>query len=181
MKKKSKEEAMSDEKNSNGGNNCEGGCCESCIFCNIVAGKSPAHKIWEDEDHLAFLSIYPNTLGASVVIPKKHYQSYAFQIPDDVLSNLTRAAAKVGRLLDAAFEDVARTALIYEGFGINHVHAKLFPLHHTNQKEWSPIHTDYNKYFERYEGFVSSHEYHGPNPDLAALAERIRSANGRRN
>lgn len=162
--------------NNSENNNCEGGYCESCIFCQIVAGKSPAHKIWEDEDHLAFLSIYPNTLGASVVIPKKHYQSYAFQLPDDVLSNLTKAAAKVGRLLDAAFEDVARTALIYEGFGINHVHAKLFPLHHTTQEEWTPIHTDFNRYFERYEGFVSSHEYHGPNPDLAAVAERIRAA-----
>lgn len=152
------------------------GYCEDCIFCQIVAGKSPSYKIWEDKEHLAFLSIYPNTLGASVVIPKKHYQSYAFQLPDDVLSNLTKAAAKVGRLLDAAFEDVARTALIYEGFGINHVHAKLFPLHHTTQEEWTPIHTDFNKYFDRYEGFVSSHEYHGPNPDFAALAERIRAA-----
>lgn len=147
---------------------------EDCIFCKIVAGESPVHKIWEDDEHLAFLSIYPNTLGASVVIPKKHFASYAFTLPPEVLSKLTLASAKVGQLLDATFPDVARTALIYEGFGINHVHAKLFPLHHTNQEEWTPIHTNYNKFFERYEGYVSSHEYHGPNPDLAALAERIR-------
>ncbi|MDG5473978.1 hypothetical protein P6709_19930, partial [Jeotgalibacillus sp. ET6] len=69
--------------------------------------------------------------------------------------------------------DVGRTAIIYEGFGINHVHAKLFPLHKT-KGEWKPIHTDYNKYFDHYEGYVSSHEYHGPNPDLAKLAEHIR-------
>lgn len=147
---------------------------EDCIFCKIVAGESPIYKIWEDDEHLAFLSIYPNTLGASVVIPKKHFASYAFTLPPEVLSKLTLAAARVGQLLDATFPDVARTALIYEGFGINHVHAKLFPLHHTNQEEWTPIHTNYNKFFERYEGYVSSHEYHGPNPDLAALAERIR-------
>ena len=149
---------------------------ENCIFCKIVHGESPVFKIWEDKDHLAFLSIFPNTLGASVVIPKKHYPSYAFALPPEVLLNLTAAAAKVGKLLDKAFEDVGRTALIYEGFGINHVHAKLFPLHQT-AGEWKPIHTDFNKFFDRYEGFVSSHEYHGENPDFEKLAEHIRSCN----
>ena len=56
---------------------------QDCIFCKIVKGESHCHKIWEDEEHLAFLSIYPNTLGASVVIPKKHFSSYAFHMPDD--------------------------------------------------------------------------------------------------
>ena len=148
---------------------------QDCIFCKIVRGESPVYKIWEDDKHLAFLSIFPNTLGASVVIPKKHYPSYAFQLPPQVLSDLTLAAAKVGQLLDHAFDDVGRTALIYEGFGINHVHAKLFPLHET-AGGWRPIHTDYNKYFEKYEGYVSSHEYHGPNPDFEELAARIRAA-----
>jgi diadenosine tetraphosphate (Ap4A) HIT family hydrolase len=153
-----------------------------CIFCKIVAGESPVHKIWEDEEHLAFLSIYPNTLGASVVIPKKHFQSYAFALPDDELAKLAVKSAIVGRLLDAAFEDVGRTALIFEGFGINHVHAKLFPLHHTNhtrEEGWVPIHTDYNKFFTRYEGYVSSHEYHGEIDDLAEVAKRIRNATSR--
>lgn len=148
---------------------------QDCIFCKIVRGESPCHKIWEDEEHLAFLSIYPNTLGASVVIPKKHFSSYAFHMPDEELAKLTVKAAIVGRLLDAAFDDVGRTAMIYEGFGINHVHAKLFPLHKTTG-EWKPIHTDYNKYFTEYEGYVSSHEYHGENPDLELLAKKIREA-----
>lgn len=54
-----------------------------CIFCQIVRGEAPCHKIWEDDEHLAFLSIYPNTDGFSVVIPKRHYPSYAFDMPDD--------------------------------------------------------------------------------------------------
>lgn len=41
-----------------------------CLFCGIVAGTTPAHVIWEDNQHLAFLSIFPNTPGTSVVIPK---------------------------------------------------------------------------------------------------------------
>ncbi len=41
---------------------------DECIFCQIVRGETPCHKLWEDEKYLAFLSIFPNTLGFSVVI-----------------------------------------------------------------------------------------------------------------
>ena len=43
-----------------------------CIFCDLVEGIVPSHQIWEDDDHLAFLSIFPNTKGFSVVITKEH-------------------------------------------------------------------------------------------------------------
>ncbi|MEK9173928.1 MAG: HIT family protein, partial [Patescibacteria group bacterium] len=43
---------------------------ESCIFCKIVAKEVPSHVVWEDESHVAFLSIFPNTEGVTVVIPK---------------------------------------------------------------------------------------------------------------
>lgn len=59
-----------------------------CIFCGIVQNTSPAHILWEDEQHMAFLSIFPNTLGFGVVIPKQHYGSYAFGQSDGVLAEL---------------------------------------------------------------------------------------------
>src|SRR3989344_5336435 len=97
----------------------------NCIFCKIVKGESPCHKIWEDKKHLAFLSIFPNTEGFSVVITKKHYSSYAFDLPDDILKKLIIASKKVAKILDAKLEDVGRTGMIFEGFGVDHVHAKL--------------------------------------------------------
>ena len=59
-----------------------------CIFCGIVQNTSPAHILWEDEQHMAFLSIFPNTPGFSMVIPKQHYGSYAFGQSDEVLAEL---------------------------------------------------------------------------------------------
>ncbi len=148
---------------------------ENCIFCQIVEGKAPSDKIWEDENHLAFLSIYPNTEGFTVVIPKKHYSSYAFDLPDEVLKNLIVAAKKVGKLLDKKLEDVGRTALIFEGFQVDHVHAKLFPMHGTKMKEWRPISSPLNKYFNKYEGYVSSNNYkRADDKILASLAKKIR-------
>ncbi len=44
----------------------------ACVFCEIVAGNAPAVRIYEDDDHLAFLDIRPFTAGHTLVIPKTH-------------------------------------------------------------------------------------------------------------
>lgn len=146
-----------------------------CIFCKIVKGESLAHKIWEDEKHLAFLSIFPNTKGVSVVITKDHYPSYPFDLPEDVLIGLVKATKQTAKLLDAKLEDVGRTGMIFEGFGVDHVHAKLFPMHGTKMAGWKPIKSNIDKYFEKYEGYVSSHDCQRESDEkLAQLAKKIR-------
>lgn len=131
-----------------------------CIFCKIVDGTEKSYIFWEDEKHIAFLSIFPNTLGASVVIPKQHFPSYAFDLSDEVLSELMIASKKVAKILDDKFEDVGRTAMVFEGYGVNHVHAKLFPMHGTSvAKVWTPIKSNVDKYFDKYEGYISSHDF----------------------
>lgn len=149
-----------------------------CIFCKIVKGEAPCHKIWEDNKHLAFLSIFPNTEGFSVVITKEHLHSYPFTLSDENLSELVIAAKKVAKLLDSAFSDVGRTGMIFEGFGVDHVHAKLFPMHGTSKTdEWKRHASNIRKYFENYEGYISSHDYQrADDSKLAALAEKIRKA-----
>jgi len=150
---------------------------EECIFCKIVKGEIPCYKIWEDEKHLAFLSIFPNTDGFSVVITKEHFSSYAFDLPDNVLSELVIASKKVAKLIDTKLEDVGRTGMIFEGFGIDHVHAKLFPMHGTeNIKEWKAIKSNVDKFFTRYEGYISSHDFKREDDEkLKKLAEKIRN------
>ena len=149
---------------------------ENCIFCKIVKGEIPCHKIWEDGKHLAFLSIFPNTKGFSVLVTKEHYPSYAFDLPDSVLKDLIIATKKVAKLIDSKLENVGRTGMIFEGFGVDHVHAKLFPMHGTKLKEWKPIKSNVDKYFETYEGYISSHDHkRADDKDLAELAKKIRN------
>lgn len=149
---------------------------QDCIFCKIARGKAPYHKIWEDEKHLAFLSIFPNTEGFSVVITKEHQSSYAFDNSDEILTGLVLAAKKVGRLIDEKLPDVGRTGMILEGFGVNHLHVKLFPMHGTEKiKEWKPIKSKIDKYFKKYEGYISSHDFKRADDNkLAELAKKIR-------
>jgi histidine triad (HIT) family protein len=43
-----------------------------CIFCEIVAGRAPAYRVYEDESTVAFLDLFPFTRGHLLVIPKHH-------------------------------------------------------------------------------------------------------------
>ena len=144
----------------------------------MVAGTIPAHKVWEDEQHLAFLTIFPNTEGVTVVIPKVHYPSYVFDLPNEVLGSLMIATKTVAKGIDRALADVGRTALVFEGFGVDHVHAKLYPMHGTADMEhWKPIESKVDKYFTAYEGYISSHDYdRADESDLEATAGKIRTA-----
>lgn len=147
-----------------------------CIFCKIAKGEAPCHKIWEDGKHLAFLSIFPNTPGFTVVATKEHYSSYAFDLNDKVYQDLMVAAKKVGNLIDSKLEGVGRTGLILEGFGVDHVHAKLFPMHGTADiRKWKPIESKQNDFYLKYPGFISSHDSNRASDDeLAKLAKKIK-------
>lgn len=146
-----------------------------CLFCRLVSGEAQDYMIWEDEDHIAFLYIYPNTEGVTIVMPKKHHSSYAFDLEDAVLCELIKAVKKVAKLLDGAFDDVGRCGMVFEGFSVDHVHAKLFPMHGTKMDEWHPIESDIEKFYDRYEGYISSHDAKRADDDeLKALAKRIR-------
>ncbi|HBM63496.1 MAG TPA: diadenosine tetraphosphate hydrolase [Pseudomonas sp.] len=151
----------------------------SCIFCQIVSGTSPCHIIWEDENHMSFLSIFPNTPGFTVVIPKLHYGSYAFEQSDSVIRDLVLAAKKTALLIDRALPGVARTGMILEGYGVDHLHAKLFPMHGTGvDSTFRKISSSVDKYFEKYEGYISSHDsVRADDKMLSELAAHIRSCN----
>lgn len=142
----------------------------------MINGDAPMHLIWEDATHVAFLSIYPNTPGFSVVVPKQHYSSYAFAQSDEVISALIIAAKKVALLIDKAWPDVGRTGLMLEGYGVDHLHAKLFPMHGTGQSSgFKPISSNMDKFFNQYEGYISSHDFKGKTDmDLAEIAQKIR-------
>lgn len=147
-----------------------------CVFCKIVRGEIPAHKIWEDERHVAFLSIFPNTVGFTVVVTKEHKPSYAFVNDDQTLTDLILATKKVALSLDKSFEDVGRTGMFFEGFGVDHLHSKLFPMHGTPKTgEWKEVNSNVDKFFVNYEGYLSSHNgERADDQQLEELAKKIR-------
>lgn len=43
-----------------------------CVFCEIIAGRSPASVVHRDEDMVAFLDIQPVNEGHTLVVPRRH-------------------------------------------------------------------------------------------------------------
>ena len=58
-----------------------------CIFCKIVKGDAPCHKIYEDEETLAFLDIAGDAEGHTLVIPKQHMETL-MDCPEETLARL---------------------------------------------------------------------------------------------
>lgn len=148
-----------------------------CLFCKIVTGEIPCHEVWSNDTHLAFLSIFPNMEGVTVVIPKEHHGSYVFDAKPSVITELMSAAQTVAKKLDAHFADVGRCGVVFEGFGVDHLHAKLYPLHGTSSTtEWQPMESGHiNTYFDIYPGYIASNDSERADDEqLAVLARELR-------
>jgi histidine triad (HIT) family protein len=140
---------------------------DDCIFCKITAGEIPSYKVYEDEDFIGILDIFPNTKGMTLLIPKEHYDSYAFEMPDDVYTKFLLKAKKLGKVLDKKL-GVERTALVMEGMGVNHVHIKLYPLWGLG-KDFVPMIPEGIHYHEKYQGYLTT--LLGPKADDEKLKE----------
>ncbi|HIH11188.1 TPA: HIT family protein [Candidatus Woesearchaeota archaeon] len=144
-----------------------------CIFCEIIKGNIKTPGIfWEDGEFMAFLSTWPNTIGFTVVVPKDHYSSDVLAMPEVKLNKMVIATKKVSKILMKGFDDVGRIGLIIEGTGVDHAHIKLFPMHnteHLKNDSWKQHHSKNDKFFEHYEGYISSND--GPKADEQELRE----------
>ena len=56
---------------------------DSCIFCEIVAGRSPASVFYEDAWTLGFMTIAPVNPGHALIIPKRHAVGLGDLDPED--------------------------------------------------------------------------------------------------
>lgn len=140
---------------------------DDCIFCQISKGEIPSYKIYEDENFIGILDLFPGTKGMALLMPKEHYDSYIFEMPDNIYTEFILTAKKLGKIIDEKL-GVQRTALVMEGMGVNHAHIKLYPLHGLDE-EFTAISPDEKRYTEKYEGYLST--LMGPKAEHEDLVE----------
>ena len=144
-----------------------------CIFCKIVKGQIPSAKIWEDKEFMAILDANPNTRGMTLVMTKHHYDSYAFEMPDDIYQRFLLAVKKVSKILDKKL-NVQRTAMVMEGLGVNHAHIKLYPIYGLDDK-FKETWAEGTVFFDRYKGYISTQLGHKADVnELSKLAEKLK-------
>ena len=90
----------------------------TCIFCKIVAGQIPCHKLYEDERVLAFLDVGPLSRGHTLVIPKGHYLTID-QVPAEVAAACGAVLPRLSRAVAAATGATAWNVLQNNGKAAN--------------------------------------------------------------
>ncbi|MEG0823092.1 MAG: HIT family protein [Erysipelotrichaceae bacterium] len=101
-----------------------------CLFCDIVEGKIPCYKVYEDDKVLAFLDISQVTEGHTLVIPKKHYDNY-LEADDETLTQLSIVARNIGNSLMKSFKasgiNILSNVNEVAGQSVKHLHIHVIP------------------------------------------------------
>ena len=95
------------------------------IFTKIINGEIPSHKIYEDEDIIAFLDVRPIMPGHTLVIPKKQVE-FVWDLEDELYTKLTLIAKKIALHI----REVLDTTYVGEqiiGIHVPHAHIQLIP------------------------------------------------------
>jgi histidine triad (HIT) family protein len=101
-----------------------------CVFCAIVAGEAPAHRIYEDDDYLAILDIRPFTRGHTLVIPKRHSVDLT-DTPPQTLADMATIGQRIARAARATELADATNIAINDGRpafqSVMHIHLHVLP------------------------------------------------------
>jgi histidine triad (HIT) family protein len=135
---------------------------ENNVFAKVLRGEIPCHKIYEDEDTLAFLDIMPRTPGHALVITKEKARDL-FDVSPQALARLMSVVQKLAPKIKDAMG--AEGVLIQQfngaaaGQTVFHLHVHIVP-----RKEGETLKPHAGKMEDQ--------------AKLAATAEKIRKALG---
>jgi histidine triad (HIT) family protein len=98
---------------------------EKCVFCEIVAGRAPAHIVHQDALSLCLLDIHPFTQGHCLVISKRHVPWWHDLSPEENASLFQVAQSVADRMMKKFKPDFV--CLYARGRRIPHTHLFLVP------------------------------------------------------
>jgi len=128
------------------------------LFHKIRDGEIPSHRVYEDDDVIAFLDVEPATTGHTLIIPRDHSEG----LLDTPVSDWT-AMLRVAKELARHYEDV----LGCDGFNIVQSSGE------AAEQEISYVHVHLIPRYDD-EGFSLWGERVGDGESLEALAEKLR-------
>lgn len=100
------------------------------IFDKILAGEIPCHRVYEDEHVLAFLDIFPISLGHTLVIPKER-AAFLHELSDESAAAIGRVLPRLARAVMQATGATAYNILQNNGASAHqavfHVHFHIIP------------------------------------------------------
>ncbi len=106
---------------------------EDCIFCKIVRGEIPASVVFEDEQCMAFMDIFPVGQGHCLLIPKEHHTNM-LDVDLGLAAHLGRRLAELTRAVHKTFSPDGVLNVVANGPGagqeVPHLHIHIIPRNH---------------------------------------------------
>ncbi len=103
---------------------------DDCLFCKIIKNEIPSSKVYEDQDVVAFLDIFPFTRGHTVVVPVNHHETF-LDFPDDEMgryfSVLKKLASQIKTNLEADGINIVQNNFQAAGQIVFHMHYHIIP------------------------------------------------------
>ncbi|MCI8394245.1 MAG: HIT domain-containing protein [Bacilli bacterium] len=117
----------------------------NCLFCKIAQKEIPSKIIYEDEKVIAFLDIHPNCNGHTLLIPKKHVETY-FDLDNETLLHMKKVTEELTNTVLSKLNKTGMTLQMNYGTSqeIKHVHLHLLPNYH-NQSKIKPLEEIFNQ------------------------------------
>jgi len=101
------------------------------IFAKILRGETPAARVFEDDRVLAFLDVFPQSRGHTLVIPKRSEARNLLEAEPEVLSHLILGVQRVARAVRAALKPDGLVITQFNGAPagqtIYHLHFHIIP------------------------------------------------------
>ena len=101
-----------------------------CIFCKIIKGEIDSAKVYEDQDVIVILDIYPLTKGHCLVIPKNHFDNI-FDVKENILQKIILAAKKISEKIKKSLNvdgiNLLQSTGSTAGQAIFHFHLHIIP------------------------------------------------------
>lgn len=102
------------------------------IFAKILQGEIPSTRVYEDEDTLCFMDIFPRSDGHCLVIPKTPCRNILDATPEQ-LAACMKTVHKVANAAKTAFQADGITLLQFSeaagGQEVFHLHFHIHPRH----------------------------------------------------
>jgi histidine triad (HIT) family protein len=109
------------------------------IFAQIIRGQLPCYKLYEDEDVLAFLDVFPQSYGHTLVIPKRAEARNILDVDADSLAKVMAVVQRLARVLVEELEpagvQVAQFNGAPAGQTVFHLHMHIVPRYTGGQLE----------------------------------------------
>jgi histidine triad (HIT) family protein len=140
----------------------EGQYDDDNIFAKIIRGEMPCVKVYEDEHILAFMDVFPQSEGHTLVIPKNEKARNLLDAGPKALGRMIGTVQKISRAVNTALNPDGIVVTQFNGAAagqtVFHLHMHIIP---------------------RYEGAGLAGHAGSSMADmneLAALAEKIKAA-----